>query len=228
MVSEMNLVPIFDLLTAVYWICTIVGGGLVVMSTLSGDDSDSQVDVDTHVDLDVDMDVEVGAAFDAETGHHVDGALADAGSVAAWFSIRFVVFFMSAFGAVGVVLTHLSDVGGGATFGAALLAGLVMGQGVHQLIRVMRRTSGNSTPTLADYVNQRARVTIAITYPHKGEIVLTVRGAQRYVPAVCKHADRSFPVGAEVGVADYRGGLAEVVSIEEFEFLSEEQEGAES
>lgn len=224
----MNLVPIFDLLTAVYWICTIVGGGLVVMSTLSGDDSDSQVDVDAHVDLDVDMDVEVDAAFDAETGHHADGALADAGSVAAWFSIRFVVFFMSAFGAVGVVLTHLSDVGGGATFGAALLAGLVMGQGVHQLIRVMRRTSGNSAPTRADYVDQRARVTIAITYPHKGEIVLTVRGAQRYVPAVSKHADRSFPVGAEVGVVDYRGGLAEVVSIEEFEFLSDKQEGAES
>jgi len=182
--------------------------------------------MDIHEGVDTADDVDGPSA--TEPGHHADGALADAGSVAAWFSIRFVVFFMSAFGAVGVVLTHLSDVGGGATFGAALLAGLVMGQGVHQLIRVMRRTSGNSTPTRADYVNQRARVVMAITYPQKGEIVLTVRGAQRYVPAVCKHAERSFPVGAEVGVADYRGGLAEVVSIEEFEFLSEKQEGAES
>ena len=71
MVSEMNLVPIFDLLTAVYWICTIVGGGLVLISTLSGGDSDSHLDVDTHVDLDVDMDVDVDVDVDVGANHFV-------------------------------------------------------------------------------------------------------------------------------------------------------------
>lgn len=246
MLGEGYLLSIGDVLTAVYWISAIVGGGLVLISTLGGGDSDTHADVDTHVDfdahVDADVDIDTGVdahadldadvdahdALDGATAHHADGPIADAGSVATWFSIRFLVFFLAAFGAVGVVLNHLSDVGGGATFGAALLAGLLIGQCIHQLMRLMRRTAGDGTPIRANYVNQRARVAIAIAHPNKGEIVLTVRGAQRYVPAVCKHEAGVFPVGAEVGVVDYRGGVAEVVSIEEFEFLRETEKGAES
>lgn len=231
MVAEAYLLSIADVLTSAYWIAMIVGGGLVLMSTFGGGDSHGDVDVHTDVDFDADMDADFDVDahdLDVDTTHHADGAFADAGSAATWFSIRFVVFFLAAFGAVGVVLTHLSDVGPGATVGAALLAGLVIGQCVHQLMRVMRRTSGDSTPVRADYVNRKGRVTIAVEHPHKGEIVLTVRGAQRYVPAVSKHADRSYPVGTTVGVADYQGGVAEVVSIEEFEFLRDAERGAQS
>lgn len=176
----------------VYWICLIVGGGLLVISSLSGTDAD------------------VG----------VDGGHAHSSALASWFSIQFVVFFTAVFGAVGVVLSHLTDTGSGATLGTAVAVGLLFGQGAHQLLGKLRRASGDSTPQPADYVNKLAKVTMSFTHPDKGEVVVRVGRANRYVPAVCKHADTSFAKADEVAVVGYQGGVAEVISRKEYEFLT--------
>ncbi len=211
-------------LTAVYWGGLIIGGGLLLVSMLGASDSDVDVDTDAgfdfdvdadaDIDFDVDADADLDVDVDVDAAHAVEGGAA---ALATWFSMRFVVFFAAVFGAVGVILTHLTSTGLWPTFVLALVAGLVVGQGVHQIIRQIRRTSGDSAPRPQDYVHRLARVTVAITHPDKGEVALQVRGTRRFVPAVTSGAGRRFDVGDEVVVVGYRAGVAQVVSRAEFE-----------
>lgn len=230
-----NMVTVLPMLLGLYWICLIVGGGLLLISAFAGHDSHADVsgDVsfDAHADVDVDVHGEMPADIHVETDaslDHADGAHLEhihASSLASWFSIRFVIFFAAVFGLVGVVLTHLTDARQSVTLGAALVGGLVLGQGVHQLFRQLRRSSGDSTPRAQDYIDQPARVTVTITHPRKGEVALQVGRGERFVPAVAQRPDTTFSVGQEVVVVDYRGGIAEVVSREEHEFLTDKSSG---
>ena len=188
-------------LTTLYWVCLIVGGGLIVISSVAGGDADGGFDADLDVDLDVD------------TGH------AHASALTSWFSIQFVVFFLAMFGVVGVTLTHLTQRTSGVVLTIAISAGLLVGQGVHQLLRKLRRSSGDSTPKVDDYVNKLARVTITVANEKKGEIALRVGRSDRFIAALAKHSDDTFSPDQQVGVVAYREGVAEVVSREEFEFL---------
>ncbi|MCK4658619.1 MAG: hypothetical protein KAV82_03770 [Phycisphaerae bacterium] len=220
-------------LTAVYWICLVFGGGLVLISTLSGHGDAHHMDIGGHADVDgaLHVDVDTDGAIHAELPGHADTDLpGDVHStietatfavwLANWFSLRFVVFFVAVFGAIGVVLTHMTEMNSGAVLGIALAAGGAVGQGVHQVFRRLRRSSGDSTPQPTDYVHKLARVTIAIAHPNKGEVSLQVRGAQRYVPAVPGQPDTTFQLGEEVVVVGYRAGIAEVVSRDEYESLN--------
>ena len=190
-------------LATLYWICLIVGGGLLIISSIAGGDAD----VDVDLDIDVDMDVDAGHAH--------------AGSLTTWLSMQFLVFFMAMFGVVGVTMTHLSDYTGGVTLACAAVVGLLVGQGAHQLLRKLRKTSGDSTPKRADYVNKIARVTISVSAKGKGEVALRVGRTDRYVPAIALHQADAFSPDQTVGVVDYRDGVAEIVSREEFEFLTD-------
>ena len=213
-----------SVLLALYWGGLIIGGGLLLISALGGIGGHADVDAGTSFDVDahacLDVDTHAGIGDTGGTDLHADLAHAAHGGAAAlstWFSIRFVVFFLALFGAIGVILTHLTTLGSITTLVAALLAGLVVGQVVHQVFRAIRRTSGDSTPQPADYVNKLARVTIAVVPPDQGEIALQVRGAEHYVPAVIGGLPRRFNIGDEVVVIGYRAGVASVVSREEFE-----------
>lgn len=187
-------------LTTVYWVAMILGGGLLLISTLAGGDADAEIDMDLDVDID--------------TSH------AHAASLATWFSMQFAVFFLAMFGLVGVTMTHLSARGSAVVLISALVGGLLVGQGAHQVIRKLRSTSGDSTPKPKDYVNKLARVTISLTKDSKGEIALRVGRSDRYIPALARHAQDTFSHDQQVGVVAYRDGVAEVVSRKEFEFLS--------
>lgn len=222
-------------LTAAYWFCLILGGGLLVISALGGGDHDADVDADFEADFDAggdvdfdagadaDFDVDAGGGFDADGAVHAGaevahaGHMADAAGLSSWFSIRFVVFFVAVFGAVGVVLTHLTSAGPGLTLPVAIVGGAVVGQGVHRLFRLIRRTSGNSLTREGDYTRKLAHVTVRIAPPNPGEITLPVRGVQRYVPAVVMGDGQGFDPGDEVVVVDYSAGVAQVISREQFE-----------
>ena len=219
--------PVFEVL---YWIGLIAGGGLLLISAFAGHDSHADVSgdvsfdvhgdvgVDVHGDVPADVHVETDAGLDHAGHTHLEHA--HAGALANWFSIRFLIFFAAVFGLVGVVLTYLSSAGQGVTLGAAVAAGLVLGQGVHQLFRQIRRSSGDSSPQEGDYVDKPGRVTVTITHPRTGEVALQVGGGERFVPAVARRPDTTFNVGQAVVVVEYRGGIAQVVSREEYEFLT--------
>jgi membrane protein implicated in regulation of membrane protease activity len=236
-------------LVTVYWACAVVGVGLILLSALgsSHGHTDGSVDVGAGGmggDMPADMHMDVGADVPADTGLDLSGhaggveagapgeahfggdaahggheAAATASTAATWFSMRFVVFFVGVFGIIGLILTYMTGAAVPVAFGVALVSGLAAGQGVHQTFRRLDRTAGNSTPTVADYVNQIGRVTIAIRPPKTGEVAIAVRGGQRYLPAASKHPDAGFAVGDEVAVVDYCGGVASVVSRKEFEFV---------
>lgn len=228
--------------TSAYWFCLIVGGGLLLVSALGTHGSDTNVDADGLAggDLDGDFsgdmtdgDFDVGGHVDADGGfhemdvpvdagvHHGGVAIGHAGHgatmwLSSWFSTRFVVFGVATFGAVGVIMTHVMGARPGLTVAIALVSGAVVGQAVHQLFRSLRRSSGNSAPRPADYIQKLARVTIAIKPPDKGEVAIQVRGTERYVPAITDASD-GFAYGDNVVVTAYRGGVAEVISRETFE-----------
>ena len=199
-------------MATLYWICLIVGGGLLIISSLAGGDADAALDAELDVDVSVDSEV--------DTGH------ATAGSLASWFSMHFAVFFVAVFGLIGVTLTHLTDQTSGVAFVSALVGGLVIGQGVHQILRKLRRSSGDSTPQPRDYVNKIARVTIAVDHARKGEIAVRVGRAERFIPAIAKRADTMFKSGERVAVVAYRDGVAEIVSREEYEFLTHKRKAS--
>ncbi|UCG33505.1 MAG: hypothetical protein JSU68_02505 [Phycisphaerales bacterium] len=238
MLEAIALAPAITMidLTVAYWACLVLGGGLLVISALSGAHTHADMDVaGAHVDFDADVggaemdfDVDAGgvdADFDADvstdadlTGH-ADADVGHVSGLASWFSIRFLIFFVAVFGAVGVVLTHLTGLGRGFVFGLALVGGVAVGECVHKLFLYLRRTSGDSAPRPQDYVNKLARVTIVIRPGKKGQISLQVRDARRFVPALARRSDAQFTQGCEVFVVAYRGGIAEVVSCEDYEQL---------
>lgn len=206
-------------LTSAYWVCLIVGGGLLIISSLGGGDSDVDVGGDA---LDVDLQPDFDADFQADLSHDVDFSTDHVHAISGlstWFSVRFMVFFTAFFGACGVVLTHLSQLAPWLVLLISLVGGLLVGQGVHQLIRFIRRTSGDSTPGPQDYVDKLARVTIALTPQGKGEVALRVGGSQRYMPAVSRRSDAQFHHGDQVVVVAYRDGALEVVSREDYRQL---------
>lgn len=204
-------------LTTLYWVCLIVGGGLLVVSTLTGSDSD--IDLDTDIDMDLDLDIDADLSADADL--QVEPGHAHAGSLATWFSMQFVVFFMAMFGLVGITLSYMSQAGSIATLIFSTAGGFVVGQGAHQVIRKLRRGSGDSTPSPQDYVDKIARVTISIADGKTGEVALRVGRGDRYIPAVAKHKADRFDSGIQVGVVAYNDGVVDVVSREEYEFLAE-------
>lgn len=213
-------------LVAAYWICLIVGAGLLLLSACGGA-GHSDVDVqgatgmDFHADADVSVDPSAaGADIHADVGHadvgHA-GHAHEAAALSTWFSMRFVVFFLAMFGAVGVILTYFTSLQASMTCGLALAGGAIIGQAAHQIMRLIQRTSGNSTPQPVDYVNKLARVTIPVKHPDQGEVVLQVRGGERYVPAIAAGGVKDFSTGDEVVVIGYRAGVAQVISRTEFE-----------
>ena len=199
-------------LSSVYVVCLIVGGGLIVVSTVFGGDADADVDVEIG-----------GADVGADAGHstHVDSP--SGLSLASWFSIHFLVYFLAVFGLVGTTMTRLSPAGSTTTLLWSLIGGLGIGQSVHQLLRYLRRTSGNGAADVSDYINQPATVTIKIAPPQKGEVSVSVRGRTRFVPAVARRDDDSFESGDRVVVVAYRNGTSEVVSQKEYEFVTDSE-----
>lgn len=220
-------------LNGIYVVCLIVGGGLLIVSTvLGGDgahaDADFDINTDAHLDFgaDADADIDLSGAghADLDTGGHGDFD-ADAGdahdsvlSISNWFSVRFLVYFAAGFGLVGTTLTHFSDMGSTAVFCWSLISGLVIGQGVHQMLRLLKKTSGDGSTRVEQYINRDARVTIAIHPPQRGEVAIHVGDGERFVPAIANREDDQFEVGAAVVVVAFRGGTAEVLTRREYEF----------
>lgn len=213
-----SLLAALPSLATLYIVCLIVGGGLLVVSTVFGGDADAGVDVDVDLDLDLDVDAEPSVAF---AGDNVAHGL----PLASWFSIQFVIYFAAVFGLVGTVLTFLTGLGNSGVLITATAAGIVVGQAVHQLLRWLKRTSSDGAVTTRDYLKKFARVTIAIEPPQRGEIAVAVRGRERFVSAVTQRKDDRFKVGEQVVIVAYDSGTAEVVSRNEYEFVTDQQPG---
>ncbi len=221
--TDLDILAMVSMVPA-YIVCLVVGGGLLVVSTVFGGDHDGlefDGSVDGGFDLDVDVDSELSGEGLSEStsveSHSESGPLA----ISNWFSFSFLIYFAAMFGCAGTLLTYLSSVEPGGVLVVSVAMGLIAGQGVHQALRYLRASSGNSAIRREDCVNVQGRVTVAISPPSRGEVVASVRGTQRYLPAVCSRRDDSFSVGEQVVVVGFSNGTAVVVSREEYEFTNE-------
>ncbi len=219
----LHLLLLGSVLEAAYWICLIVGGGMLLFSILLGDAHHGDMSADVgHADLGVDhadgLDSAHAVDLDAHGGFgHGHDADTHGLALARGFSIRFLIFFMAVFGALGVIFTSFTGTRQGMTLAIALVGGLAVGQVVHQLLRSIRRSTGDSATQPRDYVNKLARVTVRIAGGCQGEVALQVRNGERFVPAVAAGGAGEFKAGDEVVVTAYRGGVAEVVAKHEFQ-----------
>ncbi len=216
-----SFLPIAQSMGSVYVICLIVGCGLLAISTVFAGQHDAGVDGDVGTDFGADGQADFGT--DGHFDHAGHGHVGSVLSLSSWFSIHFLVYFAAMFGLVGTVLTYVQGGRSGAILVASVVGGLIAGQGVHQLLRYLRRSSSNSLTSSGEYLNQVARVTVAIAPSTKGEIAVRVRGRERFVVATGKRAEDEFHVGDEVGIVGFGAGRAEVVSRKEFEFITQSQ-----
>jgi hypothetical protein len=222
-----------------YWVCLIVGGGLVLLSLLGGGDDhgtgDFELDADGLGKLDLPDDAILdlprgAAALDADTvfetagdadrstagdvAHGPDPAAADGAlsHLSQWLSLRFVVYFASMFGAAGVVLTSFTAFAPSAVLVVALVAGIAVGQFAHQFWRYVLRSGGNSAPRPEDYVRRLARVTVTLGPQRIGEVAVQVGRTQRFIPAVAVTTTDPLEKGTDVVVVAYRAGVAQVIT----------------
>lgn len=206
----------------IYIICLIVGGGLLLVSAIFSGHHAGDVSLD-HATPD--------AAFDhapADLEHHAAADGHHAGhnghstpfTLASWFSIQFAIYFCAVFGLVGTTLTYASNVSSGWVLAAALATAIVAGQLVHQSMRFLRRTGRGSEISATDFLNKPARVTITIDPPRHGEVAVPLHSGERFVSATAKRTHDRFRVGDRVVVVNFSNGVAEVVSREEFDFVS--------
>ncbi|GJM26300.1 MAG: hypothetical protein DHS20C16_27150 [Phycisphaerae bacterium] len=236
-------------LSGLYIVCMIVGGGLLAISTIFGGDHSGSVDADVDLDLDLDVDMDVDVDMDMDVGldggldggfdggvdggldvdtdavghdHDFGGADHHHGALAlsTWFSISFLVYFAAAFGLTGTVLTHMTEIAPLTVLITSVLAGLGIGQGVHQTIRALKRSGGNSQISIKDFVGQPGRVTVSIKPPSRGEVGIRVGNREHFIPAVAQREDDSFQRGQAVAIVEYSGGLAVVVSRKEHDFIN--------
>ena len=227
-------------LTGVYIISLIVGGGLIAFSTILGGHGDGEFETDFSPELDAhvgDVDVHVDVDADADVGHDVDlgdegghdAAVGHAASgpfaLANWFSVKFVVYFAAMFGGVGLTLDKLTDMTPFSVLVYALIGGFIIGQGAHQFLRLIRKTSGNSQVSVRDFINRTGRVTIRVQPPKRGEVAVHIGDRERFVPAVSRRPDDEFKVGDKVVIVGFNAGTAEVISKREHEFTTDAQPG---
>lgn len=203
-------------MVTVYIIALIVGGGLILISTMLG----SHGNTDIHADLSTDVSVDHHFGGDGHHATNVDHHTGERGlSLASWFSMQFAVFFLAIFGLIGTAMTYTSAVDQGIVLTTAILGGGVVGQVVHQTLRALRKTSVGSDLTTQDYLDQPARVTIAFDAARRGEVAVASRNGERFLAAQAKRGDDRFKVGDQVVVVGFVGGVAEVVSKTEHDFV---------
>lgn len=229
-------------LPAVYIVCLIVGGGLLLVSLLAGGGSEHAANADLTGDMggdvaiapDAGMDVghDFGGHGDLDAGHAADlgsadgqAAVADhasssALSLASWFSVQFVVYALAVFGLIGTTLTYLTSVPPFTVLVVAAAVGLLLGQGVHQAMRALKRSGISSEITSRDFLHQPARVSVPIDPGRRGEVAVALRGGERFVAAVARRPDDRFRTGDRVIVVGFQAGVAVVTTREEFAFVT--------
>ena len=206
-------------LLGLYILAAMLGGGLLIFSVLSGAHHDvGDVDasgLDAHlsgVDADV-SGVDVHADHDIHVGHDAAGEL-----VLGLFRPRNIIFFLTAFGFTGTLLTLLRNAPK-----MTLSLALVMGGGAmlltHTLFTWLRRSEiGIDALSEREIEGCTARVVLPLSPGERGRVACLIADREHYITARLA-ADVSEPVaaGGEVVILRVEGGVAEVVPFDMLE-----------
>jgi membrane protein implicated in regulation of membrane protease activity len=152
----------------------------------------------------------------AQAGHGSDAAAADHGASMAAPSpvnVSTAMIFLTWFGAAGYILRAYYGSAAALSFLVAAVAGLAGGWLVYLfLARVLWRHQTELNPADYQVVGAVGRISSSIRSGGTGEVVYLLDGKQRVDGA--RSADGSgLPLGAEVIITRYEGGLAYVESL---------------
>lgn len=158
-----------------YLIALVVGGGLLLLSLLTGGEGDADADLDTDLAADAELGLDGELAAEGELA-------ADAGGfdLGAWLpiaSLRFWTFFTAFFGATGVALTLNEPTL--SVIATALIAsgmGYVCGTGAVVAFRYMRSSQTSSEVSVGDYMGESAIVRVSVARGKVGKVRLEVKG----------------------------------------------------
>lgn len=180
-------------MSAVYIFSLVLGGGLLLVSLLSGDGGDADVDVD--LDLEMEGDAEM------------DGAAAKI------LSLRGLIYAAFGFGATGTLLSALG-VGAVATAAAAAGTGLAASALVTWTFNYLRRTASGDLPGDQAFQGVPGRVVLPIAPESPGAVVVS-RGGREIRLRALPHATAAGDPGGwrEIMVVEVEAGIARVVPI---------------
>ena len=192
-----------------YVFALVLGGTLLLASTvLGGDDADHDADAG---DLDLDLDADVDVDADAGGHDHAGGDLG--GFFGALVSLRFWTFFATFFGLTGAVLQGLDLAGPMETAGLSVGTGALTG---YVTVHVLRRLSSNDTGVAAgvsDYIGKSGRVIVAVGHDGPGKVRLEMKGTTVDVLATTDD-DAPIPTGEQALVVQMQGTQALVTRID--------------
>ena len=199
------------MLFQIYVFALVVGGILLAASMfLGGEDADA--DAGDFGDADGG---DLGDADGGEVDHGhqmldsaVDSHGSPAGFLTTFLSLRFWTFFMTFFGATGLIFDGLELAAPPMTPIIAGGMGLVTGYVTVAVIRSLSKDVGGKVATAADYVGKSGRVLLPIRDGDIGKIRLEVGGTT--VDMLATSADGQLATGDEALVIEMNGTTAVV------------------
>ncbi len=201
-----------DWIVSAYWICLIIGVGYTIISFVLG-----EIGSIGHVG-----DAQGGFSHDYGVhghGGHGEASGTDSGGSTLLFgpfSPLVIAFFLTAFGAAGLIITRLWPQKPGAEpnfylpLALALVAGFVLAWLLYLFFnRVLGRLQSSSEVRLHTLVGTEAEVTVAIPEVGTGEIAYVAMGSRCLTPAQSEH-HLAIPRFATVRVVRIVGNIFHV------------------
>lgn len=155
-----------------FLICAGVGLIFLLISLFSGGDHDVGTHVDTHFDHSLD--------HHAEAGEHEHSMNV--------LSVRSIMAFLAAFGAVGALCLH-NGMSNGWSIGLGVLAGVLMALLAAKLMQLAMKQQVDSTQSISHFVGVVGIVTTPIPASGLGEVEVSSAGQRRYLTASSRSGD---------------------------------------
>lgn len=163
------------------------------------------------VDADLDMDADLDLDGDVDAGDAVDGA----GSVlASIFSFRTLVFAIAFFGVTGLIVP-ITGAGVVPTFVSAVGIGTLAGFTNDQLLRYIRRTSGDGRYTDDSLSGVMGRVSVPVEPGRRGRVMVEIDGRSvGLVAEPFQDLRDSFAEHDQVVVVEVKQGVARIAPMD--------------
>ena len=195
-------------MSTIYLVSLIAGGIFVLLSIFGGDtDTDIDADVDFDADFDADLDVDMDTGdLDADAGIGAGPGFVDL------LSLRTVVLFATFFGLTGTLFSWTNYPEPNTAIIATVL-GLLIGFGGNYIIKKVAYQQVSSDVTTDDMKGLTGKVLIPFSGGERGKISLVVKGNE--VRLLARSLDETsteeFLPGEEVVVVRTENGVIEVV-----------------
>jgi hypothetical protein len=176
-------------------VCALFGGILLLLGMLGHGH-----DADVH-------DLHLGSGGDTDISHDFGHGFM---SSLPFFSLRFWAYGLTAFGIIGIVLRLMGGLAPGVVTALAIVSGLIAGWGVVATLRLLDRSSVNSSATVMDLIGMEAQVVVAIRGTNPGRIRLSVKGEVLDLMAISE-AIQDLEPGTSVIVAAIENDRARVM-----------------